>query len=62
MNLRRLIATAVIAGATLPCQPAGLRTRRRSSTTSTTCRSQALKGLRNIRNHLDVDPRRRSPW
>jgi uncharacterized protein len=48
----------LIAAAPLPATglPAWLR-RTRSSITSTTWASQALKGLRNIRNHLDVDPK-----
>jgi uncharacterized protein len=55
MNLRRSIAIAVVAAAALP---ASLPVWAQDAVVYhiDDMGSQALKGLRNIRNHLDVDP------
>jgi hypothetical protein len=57
MKMRHLMAGLLIASLTLPAlaqDPVVYHIDDMSL--------QALKGLRNIRNHLDTDPRRRSPW
>lgn len=53
--LKQLIAAAVLACATLAAQAQDLVVYHIDNT-----KMQAVKGLRNIRNHLDVDPQARS--
>jgi intracellular sulfur oxidation DsrE/DsrF family protein len=52
--LKQLIAAAVLAGATLVAQAQDLVVYHIDNAAT-----QAVKGLRNIRNHLDVDPQAR---